>query len=98
MYRSTAMIVVAAGFALPVVASAQPATSSDLAYCAALSDTYVRYIGHDETSSGRALRANRGDAEAYVAVAKCRQGDTAAAIPVLERKLTNARFTLPPRG
>jgi len=45
-----------------------------------------------------AIRRGGGDTEGYVAVAKCRQGDAAAAIPTLERKLTNARFTLPARG
>ena len=33
-----------------------------------------------------------------VALAKCKAGDPAAAIPILERKLTDAGFTLPPRG
>ena len=98
MYRSTPTLLVAAALALPVAASAQPAGRSDLAYCAALSDIYVRYIGHDETSPGRIIQSNRGDAEAYVAMAKCRQGDAAASIPVLERKLTAAKFTLPARG
>jgi hypothetical protein len=98
MQRLGTMLFVAAGLALPVAASAQPASRSDLAYCSALSDTYVRYIGRDETSPRRLIRLNQGDAEGYVAVAKCRQGDAAAAIPTLEKKLTNAKFTLPARG
>jgi hypothetical protein len=81
-----------------MAASAQPASRSDLAYCSALSDTYVRYIGRDETSPRRIIRANQGDAEGYAAVAKCRQGDAAASIPVLEKKLTDAKFTLPSHG
>ena len=32
------------------------------------------------------------------AVAKCQEGDAAASIPVLERLLTNAGFTLPRHG
>jgi hypothetical protein len=98
MYRSTISLIVSAAVALPVAASAQPANRSDLAYCSALSDTYVRYIGRDETSPRRIIRQNQGDAEGYVAVAKCRQGDAAASIPVLEKKLTDAKFTLPARG
>jgi hypothetical protein len=96
MQRLATMIAVAAGLVLPVAASAQPASRSDVAYCTALADTWVRYVGHDETSPRLARRA--GDAEGYVAVAKCRQGDAAAAIPTLEKKLTDAKFTLPARG
>ncbi len=33
----------------------------------------------------------RADLEGRVALAKCEQGDSATAIPILERKLTNAR-------
>lgn len=32
---------------------------------------------------------------ARVALAKCHEGDTASAIPVLERKLTNAKVEWP---
>jgi hypothetical protein len=98
MQRLGTMLFVAAGLAMPVAASAQTASRSDLAYCNALSDAYVRYIGRDETSGRRAIRRGGGDAEGNVAVAKCRQGDAAAAIPTLEKKLTNAKFTLPDRG
>jgi hypothetical protein len=31
-------------------------------------------------------------------LAKCHEGDAATAIPILERKLVNAGFTLPPRS
>ena len=33
-----------------------------------------------------------------VAIAQCQSGNTAAGIPVLEKTLTNARFTLPRRN
>jgi hypothetical protein len=98
MQRLGIMIAVAVGLALPVAASAQSGNRSDLAYCSALSDTYVRYIGRDETSPVRMGWGGRDNAEGYVAVAQCRQGNAAASIPVLERKLTNAKFTLPARG
>ena len=72
-------------------------TRSDQIYCMALSDTYVRYIGHDEAyANGRGVR--RSSLEGQVAVAKCRQGEAAAAIPVLEKELTQQKFSLPARG
>jgi hypothetical protein len=75
--------------------SAQPrGSSSELRYCAALSQLYMRYVGNPETEP-RNIRRN--DATADEALAQCRQGNAAAAIPVLERKLTDNRFTLPPR-
>ena len=87
----------AAVLALPVAASAQTGSRSDLAYCLALSETYVRYLGQDERGAYRAPMLS-GTLDGQVAVAKCRQGDAAAAIPVLERLLTDNRFTLPERG
>jgi len=93
------VLIAAVGIALPMAASAQTlrtAPSPDVNYCMAMSDLYVRYVGHDENSPERLVR--RGDAEGEVAVAKCRAGDAATAIPVLERKLTDARITLPARG
>jgi adenosine/AMP kinase len=83
--RSAMMIVAAVGIALPVMASAHTDKRLDLAYCNALSDTYVRYIGRDETSPRLVIRANQGNATGYVAVAQYRQGNAAASIPVLER-------------
>jgi hypothetical protein len=82
--------------ALPVAASAQTGSRSDLAYCQALSETYLRYVGHHESDHRPPYL--RGTLDGQVAVAKCRQGDAAAAIPVLERVLTDNKFTLPARG
>ena len=63
-------------------------------YCAALADLYVRYVGRSESgpSSNR-----RPDVNGGVAQAKCHSGDTAAAIPILEQKLIDAKVTLPAR-
>lgn len=86
-----------AGVALPATAAfAMPPQTADQTYCQALSDTYVRYVGHDEEYSRRLQ--NRGTLEGQVAVAQCKAGNTAAAIPVLERVLTEQKFTLPARG
>ena len=91
------LMILASVAALPVAASAQTGSGSDLAYCQALSETYVRFIGQDERGAYRAPYL-RGNLDAQVAVAKCRQGDAESAIPVLERVLTDNKFTLPARG
>ena len=69
-------------------------TPADVRYCGALSQLYMRYVGNPETEP-RGVRRN--DAAAEDAMAKCRQGNAVAAIPVLERKLTDNRITLPAR-
>jgi hypothetical protein len=73
----------------------QVARATDLRYCAQLSDLYVRYVGRSEAGPSVPVRP---DVNGGVALAKCKAGDAAAAIPILERKLVNAGFTLPPRG
>ena len=66
-------------------------TMTDREYCTALSATYNRYLG-------QTARTNTfPDVAAGNAIADCERGNTAAAIPVLERKLRNAGFTLPVR-
>ena len=91
-----AKLIAVAGLSLwPAVSSAQTARG-DLAYCRALSDIYVRYIGQNWQYGGHQLTSANNDAQ--VAVAQCEQGDAASAIPVLERALVNGRFTLPARG
>jgi hypothetical protein len=69
--------------------------AADLRYCAQLSELYVRYVGRSEAGPKAPVRP---DVNAGVALAKCSEGDTATAISILERKLVNAGFTLPPRG
>ena len=72
--------------ALPVTADAQ---GGDAAYCARLSVLYRRYV---ENSPGRQY-----DADAAIALDDCKNGNTAAGIPVLEKKLLESGFTLPER-
>jgi hypothetical protein len=67
------------------------AQSGDAAYCSALTDDYKKYIA---SSSGRRMQ---NDLESDLAVDKCSKGDYAAGIPVLEKKLRDAGFTLPAR-
>lgn len=66
----------------------------DLRYCAALSDLYMRYVGNPEL---RPSSIRRSDVTADTALAQCRAGNAADAIPVLERKLVDNRFALPAR-
>ncbi|HTG18788.1 MAG TPA: hypothetical protein VK681_02030 [Reyranella sp.] len=70
--------------ALPVAADAQ---GGDAAYCAQLTFLYRRYV---ENSPGRQY-----DADAAIALDDCKNGNTAAGIPVLEKKLLESGFTLP---
>jgi len=78
------------GLCLVSMAGAE-ARADDMAYCADLSDMYRRYLGQS---------SNRGpipDVAASNAMTACQRGNTAAGIPVLERKLLDARFSLPKR-
>jgi hypothetical protein len=76
-------------------ASAAPTSSAaDLSYCAKLSDLYQRYLGPEKSGHFDTTP----DVVGGEAVAKCQEGNAAASIPVLERLLTNAGFTLPRRG
>jgi hypothetical protein len=70
--------------ALPGPSDAQ---GSDAAYCAQLTFLYRRYV---ENSPGRQY-----DAEAAIALDDCKNGNTAAGIPILEKKLLESGFTLP---
>ena len=78
---------------VPAQAQVHP-PSADLRYCAALSQLYMRYVGNPETEP-RGIRRNDADADA--ALSQCREGNARAAIPVLERKLIENKFTLPAR-
>ena len=68
---------------------------ADLRYCAQLSDLYARYVGSYDTAPRKQVK--RFDVEGRVAIAKCQEGDAEAAIPILERKLVNAKVGLPQR-
>lgn len=80
---------VAAGL-LPVGASAQ---MSDAAYCQALTQKYQAYVAN--ISGGR---ARPDTVDGSLAIEQCKAGNTAAGIPVLERRLRDAKVDLPSRG
>jgi hypothetical protein len=96
MLKALALSILTAAFFLPPDAHAQQVgTAADLRYCAQLSELYVRYVGRSEAGPDVPVKP---DVNGGVALAKCHEGDAAAAIPILERKLRNAGFTLPPRS
>ena len=82
------MPLVVVGF--PLTASAQ---ASDATYCRRLTARYEAFI---ENVNGHSMQP--GGIDGQVAMAQCKEGNTAAGIPVLERKLRDARIDLPPRG
>lgn len=88
-----AKLLAAIGLCLSLTAEAhaQAPASDDMAYCAQLSALYRRYLGN--TGEGRTFP----DVAAATAMDQCDRGNTAAGIPVLEKKLRDARFTLPKR-
>jgi hypothetical protein len=96
MSRTASRLMAFALVGLPLAARAQLPLSPEQAYCARLSEMYIRYLGDPDGS--RHMGAKTPDVTGGVAVAKCRAGNTVDAIPVLERLLTGAGFTLPPRS
>ena len=76
---------------LAALASAPPALAQndDKAYCTQLSELYRRYV---QNATGR-----RVDVEALQSHDQCSRGRPAAAIPVLEKRLRDAKIT-PPGG
>jgi hypothetical protein len=90
-----AKLCIALGLCLSVTAEAHaqtPSPTGDMAYCAQLSAQYRRYLGN--TGEGRTFP----DVAAATAMDQCERGNTATGIPVLEKKLRDARFTLPKRS
>jgi len=70
------------------------AQMSDTDYCQALAQRYQAYLGN--MTGGRTPVP--GPVDGMVAVEQCKAGNTAAGIPVLERKLRDAKIDLPPRS
>jgi hypothetical protein len=62
------------------------AYADDASYCEALSTSYRTLVAGSQV-----------DAIAADAMAKCKAGDTAAGIPILEKFLKEGKVTLPPR-
>jgi hypothetical protein len=82
MKTTLTFLVTCASLVLPFAAFGQ---SADAKYCEALSTKY------------REVSSFQSDSPEAVAMAKCKAGDTAAGIPVLEKALKDAKVPLPPR-
>ena len=89
MNGSIKCLISALAVSLPSATSAQ---STDAKYCSDLSEKYERYLSMNASRGGQPQSL-----DAKVAVQKCASGDTAYAIPILEKALKNARLDLPPR-
>ena len=63
------------------------AQGDDKAYCTELSVIFRKYV---QNAQGRKV-----DVEALTAMENCQKGNTSAAIPVLEQRLTRSGFALP---
>lgn len=68
------------------------AQSDDAAYCRKLADYATRYAGDSSFNGG-----TRPDFDIMDGVDKCNEGNTAAGIAVLEKKIRSRGFTPPPR-
>jgi len=80
------------GLVLGLLLSAlSPAWADDMKYCADLTALYRRYLGN--SAEGKMFP----DVTVANAMTECEKGNTAAGIPVLEKKLRDGRFTLPKR-
>jgi len=90
MTRTITLFMICAGAVLPAAVQAQQA---DGAYCSALAAKYQRYVGDNLVQHGSQQR----DATVDVAITQC-STNSAAAIPVIEKGLRDARVDLPPRG
>src|SRR5216683_1858623 len=80
----------------PAVSADMPSVAArgdDAAYCAALTKQYHQYI--DETVGQGGPSSAAGGS---LAMAQCAAGNTKDGIPVLERKLSNAKISLPQRS
>ncbi len=87
MSRLVLSFVTCTVFALPALAQ-----SDDAAYCAELGALAAKYTG-----SAGGNGNTRPDFATSEAISDCRKGNTAAGIPVLEKKLRSNGFTLPKR-
>jgi hypothetical protein len=89
MASFTKWLIPVVALSVPMAASAQ---GNDFAYCQALAAEYQKYY---VKTSGHEIRP--GPIDGNIAADQCRAGNTAG-IPVLEKKLRDAKVNLPPRG
>jgi hypothetical protein len=81
----------------PTVSPPGMTASQAGAYCSRLAQAYTEYVGTVGGYLGGATNGGEAaDLDARVAIANCQDGNYAAGIPVLQRKLRDARVTVPP--
>ena len=67
--------------------------AADAAYCGKLIALYKEY----GTGVGESMLGSSENVEAQQAIGECQSGNPTAGIPILERKLTSQRISLPAR-
>ena len=91
--------VLAAGACTTTTAGPPPGMTAaqGAAYCSTLANSYGEYVANvGGYLGGNATGGEEADIDARVAIAQCQEGETAAAIPVLQQKLRDARVPVPP--
>ncbi len=86
-----------AGAILPLVAGMGIATSSN-AQSATNDEAYCQALVKEYTHGGIERGFSPESLETSVAINECRDGNPRPAIPVLEQKLRDNNYTLPPRS
>lgn len=66
------------------------------AYCTKLSWAYGEYVASGMGDSAGGDTSSDADINARLAIAQCHEGDTAAAIPVLQHELRRNKVPVPP--
>lgn len=66
------------------------------AYCSKLSWAYGEYVASGMGDSTNDDDGTQADIDARLAIAQCHEGQTAAAIPVLQRELRRNKVPVPP--
>jgi hypothetical protein len=84
------------GLQAPVVPPGMTAAQAG-AYCSRLAQMYGEYVASVGGYLGGVPAGGEGpDLDTRVAIANCQDGNYAAGIPVLQRKLRDARVAVPP--
>ena len=93
MLRTLTLSLAAVTLALPPTALAQP-RPAEFTYCANSRYLHDRYIGPNQGDDPNRVRPN---GEGSYAKSRCMAGDMATGIPILERRLVDAKIELPTR-
>jgi hypothetical protein len=69
-----------------------------LAYCTRLATLYSEYVGNTGSDLGTVYDTGgeEADLSARYAIASCEDGNTGAGIPILQKRLRDAKVSVPP--